>query len=197
MLITSPIISLGLTALDYTLYFAGFLFIFPLMFWVIISFIRLGESLFGAKHRSVIRPGQLRYYAAYFLVVLVWFFVAIIVDIFTTPVYLIRDSSLDRLRLIGGGTPLYTLYNGERIELQQGMGSSIIINDSPQIARVERIVYSTLPDSLGGRPITTINAYTVTHVCDPIDYFGPGDPPPKSLERSKGQSYVIKRWLTW
>jgi hypothetical protein len=152
----------------------------------------------GAIIRRSVATSRLR--AGATLVLALGFWTIVLVDIITTPAFVIADSGVVRMRLTGFSPVPYTLKNGKTVQLlQSGLTGSLIINDSPHQARLEEVGYSKYP-AFGfgsGRKITPISPYSVAHTDETIDHWGPNDPPPHSVTVSRGSGGAVRRWLTW
>jgi energy-coupling factor transporter transmembrane protein EcfT len=179
---TNPIVSFALAGVTSILFFCAFIILVGI---IVALFARFSRNITFIRYLRIIS-----------LIWLIWIIVGSSIFIFTTPTYLIANSSGDRIMFFGGPTT-YIMSNGAQVELHQGDGV-IIINDSPQDARIEEIEYVVqgYSGSVRDRKVTSINAFSRTYALQAIDYFGPRDPPPYSIRVFIGRTRT-KRWLTW
>jgi hypothetical protein len=136
---------------------------------------------------------------AVFLAVTFW--TIVLINIITTPTYVISENVGVRMLLAGREVP-YTMRNGSTVHVSpRGWTGCIIINDSPRAARLEEVVYSTSIYGHSDRPNnkTPIAGYSVVNFDGTIDYLGPNNPPPTSLpvHVSGGVGGAIRHWLNW
>jgi hypothetical protein len=118
--------------------------------------------------------------------------------LFTGPVYVIHNDSITCMRLVGMSKVPVTLSNGRQTYVPEGaVARGMVINDSHLQVRVEEIPYYKSGIGPLSRHSISIEPFSVARVDATIDYFGPNDPPPRTLTVSRHQSAGIRYWVTW
>jgi hypothetical protein len=127
-----------------------------------------------------------------------WFWIIALIDITTTPAYVIRNDAVTKMRLSGFGEVPYTMNNGSTVKVSQRSATGcVIINDSPRAARLDELRYSRDARVGGVWNRTPIAAYSAMYFDETIDHLGPDDPPPRSISVVRWSKGTVRRWLTW
>jgi hypothetical protein len=132
------------------------------------------------------------------MAVLAWFGIAVVVNVIAKTVYVIRGADVSHMLLIGR-VP-YTLSNGTTVSVSDAYGgNAVVVNDSPNPARLETVRYGSSSSS-ATRPSSGTNlvgAYTVGSIEHRADHFGPYDHPPSTVTVRGHGSSAVRYWLTW
>jgi hypothetical protein len=130
--------------------------------------------------------------------VLAWFAIAVVVNVIAKTVYVIRGANVSHMLLIG--TVPYPLTNGTTAFVSGSYGgNAVVINDSPNSARLETVRYGSSSSSATkpGSGTNFVAAYSVGSIEHRADHFGPYDHPPSTVTvRGRGSS-AERYWLTW
>jgi hypothetical protein len=132
------------------------------------------------------------------MAVLAWFAIAVAVNVVAKTVYVIRAADVSHMLLVG--MIPYTLANGATVSVSDAYGgNAVVVNDSPNPARLETIRYGSSSSSATrpGYATNMVGAYAVGSIEHRPDHFGPYDHPPSTVNvRGHGGS-AVRYWLTW
>lgn len=106
------------------------------------------------------------------------------------------DGKLHAARLVRLGEPTYPLAPGVK-HSEFGLDDSWVLNDSPRTIRIESVAYGS--SMFGSSDPTQIPPGTAATAYE-IEYVGPSDVPPNSIEVDGVEAKLrssSRQWLTW
>jgi hypothetical protein len=142
---------------------------------------------------------------AVYLLFILWITAAVVINLTTTPVFVIRSDNASQYRM--WGQPEFQFSDGKTIALggaeTNRIGSdsllfrSMIVNDSKWDVRFETVQYGRGPLASSNALFATIRPLTALEVPAGVDYFGPNHSPPSTLALPSKISGTVRHWVTW